>query len=174
MAQPTDEQLIAVEKFQTGRPLRITAFAGAGKTTTLALLANSRASRGAYLAFNKSIAEEAREKFPKTVECRTTHSIAWQAVQSAHRFSYGKMTNKLLPKQLAGTLNFSDRVFAEKLRLNGVHQAHLVLRTIRLFCQSVDPNIGIQHVPQYGRLLGINDTVLAEVRTWALEVSRML
>jgi hypothetical protein len=59
-----------------------------------------------------------------------------------------KASNKLHPKQLAETLNFSDRVFAEKLRLNGVHQAHLVLRTIRLFCQSADPNFGIQHVPQ--------------------------
>jgi hypothetical protein len=35
MGQHTEEQLIALEMFCTGRPLKITAFAGAGKTTTL-------------------------------------------------------------------------------------------------------------------------------------------
>jgi len=46
MLSPTEEQLLALEMFQTRRPLKITAFAGAGKTTTLPLLAESRRSPG--------------------------------------------------------------------------------------------------------------------------------
>jgi hypothetical protein len=49
MYRPTDEQALALEYFRKGQPLKITAFAGAGKTTTLELLARSRTSRGAYL-----------------------------------------------------------------------------------------------------------------------------
>ena|ERR1700730_9625263 len=112
MFNPTEEQLVARDKFLTGRPLKITAFAGAGKTTTLTLLAQSRRTRGAYLAFNKSIADETKTKFPQTVDCRTTHSIAWHAVKSSHRFSTGKMKETLHAKQLADTMNFPDRVFA--------------------------------------------------------------
>ena len=39
MVLPTEEQQVAVNKFLTGRPLKIAAFAGAGKTTTLRMLA---------------------------------------------------------------------------------------------------------------------------------------
>ena len=56
MVQPTDEQTLAVDKFKTGRPLKITAFAGTGKTSTLIQMARTRPSRGLYLAFNKAIA----------------------------------------------------------------------------------------------------------------------
>jgi UvrD/REP helicase N-terminal domain/UvrD-like helicase C-terminal domain len=169
MTQPTEEQLVARDRFLTGRPIKITAFAGAGKTTTLELLASSRTSRGAYVAFNKSIAAEAKKKFPNTVDCRTTHSIAWHAVQSADRLSSGKMNTNLYPKQLADTLSFRDRVFAGKLRLDGVQQAHLVIHTIRHFCHSAATAISREHVPQYGRLLGIGSDV-----GWTVDVSKTL
>ena len=55
-----------------------------------------------------------------------------------------------------------------------MHQAHLLLRTLRHFCQSADPAINTEHVPHYGRLLGAAKPVLAEVRAWAVETSRML
>jgi ABC-type transport system involved in cytochrome c biogenesis ATPase subunit len=83
MVLPTEEQQVAVNKFLTGRPLKIAAFAGAGKTTTLRMLAEATRSRGVYLAFNKSIATEAKEKFPRSVDCRTTHAIAFRAVMRA-------------------------------------------------------------------------------------------
>lgn len=63
--------------------LAIQACAGSGKTSTLEeiALANPK-QRFLYLAFNKSIAAEARERFPKNVEARTIHSLA---------FNYAKM-----------------------------------------------------------------------------------
>ena len=57
--------------------LKISAVAGSGKTSTLIAIANHlHIKHGLYLAFNKSIADEARRKFPYTIECRTLHSLA--------------------------------------------------------------------------------------------------
>ena len=168
MPKPTQEQLEALELFKSQRPLKITAFAGAGKTTTLELLARSRNTRGAYLAFNRSIAKEATTRFPQTTDCRTTHSMAWQEVKGAYRFSTGKMSDALYANQLADELGLKDLRFGKNLRLTPVHQAHLLLRTIRHFCQSADDAIREKHVPQYGRLLGASEEVRAEARGWAV------
>jgi hypothetical protein len=169
----TEEQRVAVEKFRAGTPLKIAAFAGAGKTTTLRMLAESRRSRGAYLAFNKSIATEAKEKFPNSVDCRTTHSIAFRAIMPSYG-SMPKMTKSMLAKQLSEVAGYKPRSFQGAIRLNGVHQAHLVLGTVRQFCQSADPAFALSHVPTYGRLLGASDEVVAEVRNWAVAEGREL
>lgn len=152
MVRPTEEQEHAVDKFKTRCSLTIAAFAGAGKTSTLMLLAKTRPSRGLYLAFNESIATEASEKFPNTVECRTTHSIAYRSVMPAFQ-SNPKLSNALHPKQLAEIAGYTPRVFGEHVQLTGTQQAHVVLGTIRRFCQSADPSITDIHVPRYGRLL---------------------
>lgn len=76
--QPTSEQQSALEAFATGEDVVITAGAGTGKTSTLRLLAQSRpGSRGLYLAFNKAIATEAGASFPRSVQARTAHSLAF-------------------------------------------------------------------------------------------------
>ena len=74
--QPVLEQQRAVDLFLAGDNLRIDAYAGTGKTTTLRLLASSKPGRGLYLAFNRAIAAEAQQRFPPYVKCATTHSVA--------------------------------------------------------------------------------------------------
>src|SRR5438132_14185115 len=110
MVQPTDEQRMAVDKFLTGKPLKIAAFAGTGKTTTLRMLAEATRARGVYLAFNKSIATEAKQKFPRSVDCRTTHAIAFRA-EMPHYGSAAKMTTNMHAKQLAQVMAYGDRLF---------------------------------------------------------------
>jgi len=46
----TDEQVLARDAFMRGGSLKICAFAGAGKTSTLKLMANEREGAGLYLA----------------------------------------------------------------------------------------------------------------------------
>ena len=171
--KPTDEQRIAVETFATGRPLKIAAFAGAGKTATLRMLAESRQERGVYLAFNRSIATEAQAKFPPTVDCRTTHSIAYRTVMPNYQSS-AKMTKTLHAKQLAAIKEYRDLIFSGPLRLNSVQQAHLVLGTVRRFCQSADSEIELSHVPTYGRLLGAKKEVVEEIQVWAVQEGKGL
>lgn len=82
----TDEQKRIVDlskSMDKNEILAIQACAGSGKTSTLEeiALANPK-QRFLYLAFNRSIATEAREKFPENVEAKTIHSLA---------FNYAKM-----------------------------------------------------------------------------------
>lgn len=82
----TDEQKRIVDlskSMDKNEILAIQACAGSGKTSTLEeiALANPK-QRFLYLAFNRSIATEAREKFPKNVEAKTIHSLV---------FNYAKM-----------------------------------------------------------------------------------
>lgn len=162
--KPTGEQVEAVAAFRRGKPLKIAAFAGTGKTSTLKLLAEARpGARGLYLAFNKAIAAEAKSRFPKTVDCRTTHSIAFREIMPRYG-SPGKMTGSLHPKQLAATAKWGDEIYAGRLRLTAVQRAHLVLGTVKRFCQGAEDTIQAEHVPEYGRLLGAPPEVVTEVK----------
>ena len=43
-----------------------------------------------------------------------------------------------------------------------MHQAHLLLRTLRNFCQSDAERLQTEHIPQYGRLFGLSAARLEE------------
>ncbi|MGO9014691.1 MAG: DEAD/DEAH box helicase family protein [Dissulfurispiraceae bacterium] len=52
--------------------IKINAFAGTGKTSTLIEIARAYPGiKFLYLAFNKSIADEAKKKFPRNVDVMT-------------------------------------------------------------------------------------------------------
>lgn len=58
--------------------IQISARSGSGKTFMLAQITKELSpTTGMYLAYNKSIAEESKGKFPQTIACRTTHSLAF-------------------------------------------------------------------------------------------------
>ncbi len=61
--KPIKEQQRALELFLKHEGLRIDAYAGTGKTTTLQLLAANTPKRALYLAFNRSIALQAQGRF---------------------------------------------------------------------------------------------------------------
>lgn len=78
--QATTEQLDAVTLAEKGETMKLNAFAGAGKTSTLVLIAKALAAqgkKGLYLAFNKSIAEEAQKRMPPNITAKTFHSLAY-------------------------------------------------------------------------------------------------
>jgi hypothetical protein len=82
--KPTAEQQEIVDAVLGGANLKIKAYAGAGKTSTLRLIADRLAAkRGSYPAFNKEIAEHARRGFPPNVSARTWHSVAYASVSTA-------------------------------------------------------------------------------------------
>jgi len=77
--QLTDEQKQCVETARCGKDLKIKAFAGSGKTSTLVAIAKELSGKGLYLAYNKAIQTDAARKFPSHVDCKTAHSIAYRA-----------------------------------------------------------------------------------------------
>lgn len=171
---PTPEQFIARDAFMRGGSLKICAFAGAGKTSTLKLMANEREGQGLYLAFNSKIARDAKADFPREVDCRTTHSLAARSIQGKYGFTRPKMFDSMGAMQLASVLDLSNRRIDGAVTLTPPQQAFLFLATVRRFCQSADSEIGSQHVVTTPRLLGLKPQVRQEVNAWILEKAKNL
>lgn len=75
--------------------LLINAVAGAGKTFLLTQIAEQNTHSSAiYLAYNKSVAVEAAQKFPKSVSCSTIHALAYRAVVKQLGFKVGSFSYK--------------------------------------------------------------------------------
>ncbi len=73
----TDEQK-AVSLAPLSGMTKVVAYAGTGKTSSLCALAQrNRGLRGLYLAFNKSAEMDARQRFPRSVQCKTVNALAF-------------------------------------------------------------------------------------------------
>ena len=106
---PEQKQIIAISQtMQSGEILAIQACAGSGKTSTLReiALANPNA-KFLYLAFNKAIVRESKTKFPKNVEVRTIHSIAFAFAKD--RLGDFRPINKLTCFDLEEIIEFDDK-----------------------------------------------------------------
>jgi superfamily I DNA/RNA helicase len=147
----TEEQARAVDLFQSSRALKISAFAGTGKTSTLTAVAESTSKNGLYLAFNKSIAAEAKTKFPRSVDCRTTHSLAFRAVPSIYRGNEAKLTHSLHSNHVVKLLGIEE-VAVGGISLKPRTLGFLTAKTVQRFCQSGDVDVGSSHVPLSGKL----------------------
>ena len=100
---PTEEQQKIINKIQEPecKLIKIDAVAGSGKTTLLqAITAKLKPSRGLYLAYNKAIATEASRKFGPTVECMTTHSLAYQNTIKPFKLTIGFFSYKDIRERL--------------------------------------------------------------------------
>lgn len=148
MFPPTPEQTAAVEAFRTGSDMVIQAGAGAGKTSTLKLLAAANPHRqGMYIAYNRAIADDAAKSFPSSVSCSTAHSLAYRAVGRNYRT---RLNGGRMPAQLvAQNLGIYDRVAlgTDVPELLPKHVARVVMDTVARFCRTADPELARYHVP---------------------------
>ena len=158
--KPTEEQLKALELFRTGESLKINAFAGAGKTTTLSLLAQDTPKKGLYLAFNKSIANDASEKFPSTVSCSTIHSLAYRAI--IPHYNSDKLTKSVNANALAQQLQLGTWK-KDEFSLNARSQGFLILETVKKFTQGVGKEPSTKDVPRHGKLANASQEIVDEV-----------
>ena len=78
----------------------VNSVAGSGKTSLLVEITKQLGAQatGIYLAYNRAITVEAKQKFPKNISCSTTHSLAFRAIV---------MPNNL---KVAPFLNYKDIV----------------------------------------------------------------
>lgn len=153
--KPTEEQQAIIDYALTGDNLIVQAYAGCGKSSSLALVGKAlqtQNKRGMYFAFNKDIATEAKSKMPSNVECSTVHSLAYRNTDK-------KLINKLkyksiFPSQLAEKYgidffkvvvktpmgDIEDKVFSPTQILT------MVKNTVKMYCNSADDNIEKHHV----------------------------
>lgn len=129
MPRNTNEQQAVIDS--NADLLAVDAFAGTGKTSTLVQYALARPnSRILYIAFNKSVAAEAKERFPANVDCRTTHSLAYGAVGR-------KFSDKLG--------NVPVYMVTQAFKCNA-KRAKSALETVSSWMCSTDDKIAIDHV----------------------------
>ncbi|MFJ8955303.1 UvrD-helicase domain-containing protein [Streptomyces sp. NPDC102381] len=149
---PTDEQTAATDAFKAGKHLTLQAGAGTGKTSTLALLAHTTQRRGRYLAYNRTIAADARTRFPATVTCKTAHALAYAAV--GHRYTR-RLNAPRRPAWLTGQalgLTKPLRIGTREVSQRALSNA--ALRTVTRYCHTADITLTKRHVP---RLRGLED-----------------
>jgi len=137
--QLTDEQkkIVACD-LGKDQILKVVAFAGTGKTTTLIEYAKARpATRFLYVAFNKSVQLEAASKFPKNVTCKTAHSLAWPGFGSRHR-----------DRLMAG---FKANTVKEALGLGDYEAAKFTIDTLTNYLISDATKVSAKHIPVVAR-----------------------
>ncbi|MER6354680.1 UvrD-helicase domain-containing protein [Streptomyces sp. NPDC001634] len=149
---PTDEQTAAADAFHAGHHLALQAGAGTGKTTTLALLAHATTRRGRYLAYNRAIAQDARARFPHTVQCKTAHALAYAAI--GHRYTHRLNAPRRPAWQTGQALGLTTAVRIGDREVSQRALSNAVLRTVTRFCHTADETITRHHVP---RLRGLED-----------------
>jgi hypothetical protein len=171
---PTKEQQRATDLFATGLSLKINAFAGAGKTATLALLAHSTRKQGYYLAFNSALAKEARSKFPCWVQCKTTHALAYHATPEAYRRNNEKMFGSINGNRVARIFDLETLQVSKGLRLSARLRGALILEAVRKFQQSDDQDINQHHVPDWGKLQFSSDNERESIRQDVIRYAQKL
>jgi tetrahydromethanopterin S-methyltransferase subunit G len=152
---PTQEQTIACQVVKDNQRVKLNAYAGCSKTTTLSMVAHDLCAPSLYLAYNKSMAVEAREKFPEWVRVSTTHALAYAI--------YGRqLATKLKRPQgayqnVCGTGGEIARYFkikgifltcGESITANGIGLA--IRETVNRFEYSADKKITAAHVSPAG------------------------
>ncbi|KAL2078519.1 hypothetical protein ACEWY4_026204 [Coilia grayii] len=121
--------------------VKIMAFAGTGKTTTLIYYAKQRPELSfLYVVFNKPAQMHAQRIFPDNVSCKTIHSLAHAAVGQRYREKLRTFSMNLLSV---------FRVMPDGER--SIVWAKVVTKTINNFWASTDPDIEGHHVPEWYR-----------------------
>ncbi len=132
----TDEQrAICGVHLKPGQVMLIEAFAGAAKTSTLEEYASAHKELSfLYMAFNASAAEDARQRFPQSVTCKTQHALAFADFGRLYK---AKLEN-LRPKTIMRPMGFD---FSS--------QAQIAIETINNFLHSPDIAIESRHLPGF-------------------------
>ncbi|MET9535741.1 UvrD-helicase domain-containing protein [Streptomyces sp. NPDC006649] len=168
----TAEQGAARDAFAAGEDLALVAGAGTGKTSTLVMMGSATRGRGLYAAFNKGIADEARERFGPNVTCRTSHSLAFRATGGPFRDRLAASAHMPL-KHTARLLGLERDLMVGKRRLRATTQARLVMEMVQRFCYSTDEQVAARHLGRVNGLDAEGEQYLAKVllhrAQWAWE-----
>mgnify|MGYP000418658788 FL=1 len=122
MTSLTQEQQAVVDYIESSENdelVLIDAVAGSGKTHTLkSIAALFPEKRALYMAYNKAIAVESAKKFPKHVDCKTTHSLAYRGTVIPLKLSVGFFG----PRQVTDRVSYNEK--------------HLLCEDLKEFCLS--------------------------------------
>lgn len=147
----TQEQNAIIDAALSGESIKITAYAGAAKTTTLVAMASEPAMRersGLYLAFGADAAKDAKKKFDGlNVTVLTTHGLALRWLNenfpavNPHGTGYRGF-------EIAEKYNIADRKPTGWSKvISGGAIGYMIIGWIGKFCGSGDDKIEMKHAP---------------------------
>ncbi|MFF3710272.1 UvrD-helicase domain-containing protein [Streptomyces phaeochromogenes] len=154
---PTTQQQAIIDAAVEGKHVAVQALAGTGKTSTLVMIAAQMLERRiGYIAFNRSIADEASRKFGRNVTARTSHSFALQDLRNTpyrHKVSIAGPRNSgaRRPKDVATALGITTEIRVAD-RDGNLHHigpeeiAKIVMGALRRYRQSAEAELGRQHL----------------------------
>jgi hypothetical protein len=137
----TDEQQEGLEYARSGVSLKVEAGAGSGKTSCLTAISRNMGKRtGLYLAFNQAIIKEAKAKFDKGTDCRTTHSVAYEFVGHLYK-------HRIQKKQLTSRIIINALGLQDVGPISTWAQANVIRQWVSNFTQGDEDVLGRQSIP---------------------------
>lgn len=151
MHSPTEEQAaiekVAVQLLDKPRGIiKAVAGAGCGKTTTLqgaARLCNEAGARRlCYLAYNKPLVDDGKERFNNLACVRTFNSMAFEATAA---MKSGRKTGNLYPSHVVQAFDLRSK----KLPIDADNFSKIILHTVSNFCHSSSTSVLLSHLPAW-------------------------
>jgi hypothetical protein len=138
---PEQERIVALPPTTTRKWM---AFAGCAKTTTSIEYAHAHPEAALYLAFNTSIAAEAKGKFPAHVHTQTAHGYAYSRL-GVQRHADRLLRSSLKPEHLTA--------FSEQIRvvsnMTEIAVKRAIIRALNTFLISGDMEFGLGHMGSF-------------------------
>jgi DNA primase catalytic core len=150
---PTPQQQAIIDACAAGQNVAVRALAGTGKTSTMRMVAARMPDKTiTYLAFNRSIADEAQESFGPNVTADTFHALARQAL--AGHPVYGPKIETLAlrdgyAQEIAAALGHGkDDVvpYGRGEQASAVMVVQRAIWAVKKFRESADPELTLRHV----------------------------
>lgn len=152
---PTAQQQAIIDATLAGQNVAVQALAGTGKTSTLRMVADAVPDkRILYIAFNKSIAQEARQSMGGNVTALTFNSLALRQMRGGpyatklDRLGKGGVRH---PQDIAKLLNVDPVEYldhdGEPQQMAAGGRAQLAKAVVAKFRESADPQITHAHLP---------------------------
>ncbi|XP_045025569.1 F-box DNA helicase 1 isoform X1 [Daphnia magna] len=141
-----EQSRIVNHRIERNHLIKIVAFAGSGKTTTLLRLTERVNKENPHFRFllvvyNRAVSDEASGKFPNNVVCRTIHQLAYR-----HTVGQGllkkKATGNIYPTSL-----IDSGILKDRRGMRRYQREKLVIDTLHRFWGSADDSITVDHTP---------------------------
>ncbi|CAF1016050.1 unnamed protein product [Rotaria sordida] len=139
-----EQEVIVCHNLENRKTMKINAYAGTGKTTTLIAYAAKRMDESfLYIAYNKAIQTYAEKVFPPNVKCQTIHSLAYAKI--GRQFE-GYLGN-LRIKSIVDIVSERPPIGEKGRTINSLYiRARFVYNTLNNFIASADLQITDEHV----------------------------
>ena len=148
--EPTPEQAYAVELFGRGESVKLRAVAGAGKTSTLRMMAESAPeSQMQFMAFNRAIVDDVKRVMPRNVRCQTNHSLAFGAdgYRFRHRLDSKRMPSGVIASYLSvDPFSIPSSGVLSQRTLSSAFLASHAMKALVSFAHSPDDEPSVRHV----------------------------